>query len=382
MSSNKINANGVFTMAFSIVPTIESFGSFSAFAQAYGLGEKDLVVTSQVIYDLHLKADLPHTDVLFLERYGSGEPSDRMIDALTADIRTRDYSRIVAVGGGTVIDVCKLLTLGGNWKAEALFERKVPLEKVRPLYVVPTTCGTGSEVTNVSIAELVDKNTKLGLAAPELFPDRAVLIPQLLVGLPHKVFATSSIDALVHAAESFVSPKASPYSQLFSQRAMEMILRGYRRVQAGEDLSPALMGDFLLASNYAGIAFGNAGCGAVHALSYPLGGTFHIPHGEANQLMFLPVFAKYREKRSDAVMGKLEEILAQSMDTERDEVWEKLDALLNRILARKPLREYGMKAEDFPVFADSVIEKQQRLLGNNYVFLSREDMLAIYHSAL
>ena len=98
--------------------------------------------------------------------------------------------------------------------------------------------------------------------------------------------------------------------------------------------------------------------------------------------MFLPVFAKYREKRSDAVMGKLEEILAQSMDTESDEVWEKLDALLNRILARKPLREYGIKAEDFPVFADSVIEKQQRLLGNNYVFLSREDMLAIYHSAL
>lgn len=370
-------------MTFSLVPTIETYETFSAFAEACGLGAADLVVTSEVIYTTALKPSLPHTDAVFLEQYGTGEPSDRIIDALVRDIRGKDYRRIVAVGGGTVIDVCKLLTLGGDWKAEPLFERKIPLQKVRPLLVVPTTCGTGSEVTNVSIAELVDKKTKLGLAAPELYPDKAVLIPELLAGLPYKVFATSSIDALIHGVESFVSPKASPYSQLFSEKAISMILEGYRKIPDGcEKVPPALLGEFLLASNFAGIAFGNAGCGAVHALSYPLGGTFHIPHGEANQLMFLPVFTRYKEKKSDAVMDRLEAILAASMDTESTRIWEKLDALLNRILKRRPLREYGMKAEDFPLFADSVLAQQQRLLANDYVPLTREDMLGIYRSAL
>lgn len=370
-------------MQFSISPVIESYGTFSAFAEACGLGKTDLVVTSEVIYSTGLRASLPCTDVLFIERYGTGEPSDQMIDALASDVRARDYQRIVAVGGGTVIDVCKLLALEGDWKAEDLFLGKVHPKKARSLFVIPTTCGTGSEVTNVSIAALVDKRTKLGLAAPELFPDKAVLIPSLLAGLPYQVFATSSIDALVHGVESFVSPKASPYSQLFSEKAISMILGSYRKIASGDGtVSPALMGELLLASNYAGIAFGNAGCGAVHALSYPLGGTFHIPHGEANQLMFLPVFLKYKEKKSDPVMEWLETILAQALDTDTSDIWAKLDTLLGQILTRKPLREYGMTAQDFPGFADSVIESQQRLLSNNYVSLSREDMLEIYQSAL
>ena len=368
-------------LSFSIVPTVERYDRFCEFVQAAQLNEDDLIVTNEFIYKPVIEALQLPCDVLFQERYGKGEPSDEMIDALVADARKKDYRRIVAIGGGTVIDICKLLTLQGDWTTLELFERRVPIVKCRELIVIPTTCGTGSEVTNITIAELKSKKTKMGLAVPELFANRAVLIPELLHTLPYKFFATSSIDALIHAVESFVSPKSNCYSQLFAVRAMEMILNGYRQIASqGPDARFALMEDFLTASNFAGIAFGNTGVGAVHALSYPLGGNYHIPHGEANQLMFTAVFACYKSKKTDAVMHQLEEILARVLQVDIQQVWQELDALLNRILPRKPLKEYGMSLQEFPVFAQNVIETQQRLLNNNYAPLTAEDMVAVYQS--
>ena len=170
------------------------------------------------------------------------------------------------------------------------------MKKVRELIAVPTTCGSGSEVSNVTIAELTELHTKMGLAADELFPDHAVLIPELLEKLPYSYFAASAIDALIHAVESFVSPKASRYTEMFSLKAVEMIIGGFKdMIQHGPDYRMNLLEDFLVASNFAGIAFGNAGTGAVHAMSYPLSGKYHVPHGEANYPFFTTIFAKYAE---------------------------------------------------------------------------------------
>ena len=117
-----------------------------------------------------------------------------------------------------------------------------------------------------------------------MYAESAVLIPELLEGLPFGVFATSSIDALVHAVESSLSPKATAYTKLFGYKAIEMIIKGYQKVvKEGKEVLPGLMSDFLIASNYAGIAFGTAGCAAVHATSYPLGGKYHVAHGESNR---------------------------------------------------------------------------------------------------
>ncbi|MCQ4720652.1 iron-containing alcohol dehydrogenase, partial [Flavonifractor plautii] len=108
-----------------------------------------------------------------------------------------------------------------------------------------------------------------------MYADHAVLIPELLEGLPFSVFATSSIDAQVHAVESSLSPKATPYTKLFGYKAIEMIIMGYQRIATeGREALLSLLEDFLVASNFAGIAFGTAGCAAVHALSYPLGGKY------------------------------------------------------------------------------------------------------------
>ena len=301
------------------------------------------------------------------------------IDALLADFRKTDCDRIIAIGGGAVIDMAKILVLAGNYTAEEIFGRKVPLKREKTLIAVPTTCGAGSEVSNVSIAEFTKLHTKMGLAVDEIYADRAVLIPELLTGLPYSFFATSAIDAFIHAIESYVSPKATLYTQMFSMKAMEMIIEGFQKIaEHGEEYRMNLLDDFLTASNLAGIAFGNAGTGAVHAMSYPLSGVYHVTHGEANYQFLTAVFAKYQELDPNGRIKKLNVFLSNILECKSDEVYTKIEKLLDQIIARKPLHEYGMKEEEIESFAKTVEETQQRLLNQSYVKLTWQQMAEIY----
>lgn len=365
---------------FSLPTVIKSTATFREFAEETDLREMDLILTNEFIYEPFIKPCQVPCRVLFQERYGSGEPNDEMIDAIRKDIPA-DTGRIIAVGGGTVIDIAKVLTFRGDWRTEDIFMGRVIPQKARGLTVIPTTCGTGSEVTNVTICELKKMKTKKGLALDSMYADTAVLIPKMVHTLPYKFFATSSIDAMIHAVESFVSPKAIPHSEAYSEKAIRLIVNGYQYVKEhGRDSWTDKAEDFLAASNLAGMAFGYAGCAAVHALSYPLGGTYHIPHGEANQLMFAAVFKKYKEKAPVGKLNRLEEIFAEVLGVNTDEALEELYQLMEAILKRRDLREYGVKEEELTVFTDSVIEGQQRLLKNNYADLTRDDMIEIYKS--
>ncbi len=260
-----------------------------------------------------------------------------------------------------------------------LYDKAPDLEKKRELIIIPTTCGTGSEVTNISIMARTRIGTKLGLVSPAMYADYAVLIPQLLEGLPFKVFAASSIDALVHAVESALSPKATPYTKLFGYKAIEMIIRGYQTItKKGPEGRFSLLNDFLLASNYAGLAFGTAGCAAVHATSYPLGGKYHVAHGESNYAMFTGVLKNYMELRRDGEIAVLNQYLADLLGCMPDVVYDELEKLLDQILPKRPLREYGVTREDLPVFAHSVVTEQGRLMANNFVPLDEARVLKIY----
>ena len=206
-----------------------------------------------------------------------------------------------------------------------------------------------------------------------------MLIPQLLEGLPFKVFAASSIDALVHAVESALSPKATPYTKLFGYKAIEMIIRGYQTIaKKGPESRFSLLNDFLLASNYAGLAFGTAGCAAVHATSYPLGGKYHVAHGESNYAMFTGVLKNYMELRRDGEIAVLNQYLADLLGCMTNVVYDELEKLLDQILPKRPLHEYGVTREDLPVFAHSVVTEQGRLMANNFVPLDEERVLKIY----
>ncbi len=364
---------------FKLPTQVHKFQEFKAFADEFQIGEGDLVLTHQFIFDPFMKNLSLQADFLMQETYGVGEPSDEMIDKIMADIKGKPYKRIIAIGGGTVIDIAKLLIFNELGDTLAMFKRRVPLVKNKSLIIVPTTCGTGSEVTNISIVELKSKQTKMGLAVDEMYPEFAVLIPELINGLPYKFFVYSSIDALIHGIESYVSPNANSYTKMFSLISAEMILKGYMAlVEKGEDHRFAIMEDFVVGSNYAGISFGNAGVGAVHAMSYPLGGTYHVPHGEANYQFFTEVFKTYQRLKPEGNIKELNLFLSDVLKVKPENVFEAIEILLDKLLSKKPLREYGMKPEEIESFTDSVLEKQQRLLNNNYVPFSREVIKEIY----
>ncbi len=363
---------------FKIVPAIEKYSSFIEFVEAYNIGKNDLVITSGFLVKEYLN-DLD-TNILSYDDFMRGEPTDVGFTKMAESISGISYNRVFGIGGGSVLDIAKLFSLERYLPVVDLFEKKYPAVKSKELYLVPTTCGTGSEVTNISILALTTKNTKFGLAVPELFANGAILISKMLEKLPLGVFATSSIDALVHAIESYMSPKASAYTEMFSINAMILILNVYKDIYSKKDKNAwkEHLDDLMTASNFAGIAFGNAGCAAVHALSYPLGAMYHVAHGESNYAMFTGVFKKYIEKKPKGKIELLDSLLKDVLDTDND-VYESLEELLNYVLPKKRLSQYGMKIDDIELFANSVIAGQTRLLANNYVELTRNDIIDIYN---
>jgi len=356
-------------MKFTLKTDIQSCDSLSSFFQQWELGSKDLIVTNECL----LSPESVPCDYIYQEHYGAGEPSDEMVDAMLSDIRSKQYERVIAIGGGTVLDCAKLLLFEDGYNCEKIFEYGAKLARKRSLICIPTTCGTGSEVTNISIVEFKKKGMKLGLAIPSLYPDEAVLIPELLNSLPYDVFAASSIDALIHAMESYISPKSNEFVRALGRSAIELILQNYQQMK--EQTLPKDMLPFLNASTMAGIAFGNAGCAAVHALSYPIGGKYHVPHGKANYMVFAEVFAAYLRKGAD--LNTLEIVLSDVLG-DSSNVWEVLFTLLDKVLPRQPLSELGINEQRCAQMAESVILNQQRLLNNNPIELSVEDIKQIY----
>lgn len=360
-------------------PVIQKYEDVKSFVEEHQIGKNDFILATRRIYDTYFAPLGLKAHVEYKSKYGAGEPNDEMVDALLADFRKGDYKRIVAIGGGAVIDMAKILVLDGEAKAEQYYRREVPIKKVRTLLAVPTTCGAGSEVSNISITEITSIHSKLGLAIDELYADEAILIPELLKELPYEFFATSAIDAFIHAIESYVSPRANLYTEMFGEKAMEMILSGFEKIASnGKEYRMELLDDFLVASNLAGIAFGNAGTGMVHAMSYPLSGMYHVAHGEANYQFLTAVFAAYSKMNPTGKILKLNAFLAKTLNCEEAVVYEKLQELLDQIISRKKLREYGMKEEEIHSFAVSVEESQQRLLNQSYVKPTVAQMEEVY----
>jgi 4-hydroxybutyrate dehydrogenase len=366
--------------ALRVVPKIFYFDTFKEFNEEFKIGKNDLLVTNEWMYTPYVKPLGIETNVIYQEKFGVGEPSDEMIDAMALEMKKYKFDRIVAFGGGTIVDICKILALDVPEKSIDLFTGVVAPVKIKKLLVVPTTCGTGSEVTNVAIAELKSLHTKKGIAVDETYADIAVLVPETIKGLPYKFFVTSSVDALIHAIEAYLSPKASPFTEMYSLQAIQMIMAGYKEIVAkGEDERFNHLKEFVLASNYAGIAFGNAGVGAVHAISYSIGGAFHVAHGEANYQFFTEVFKMYMRKNPTGKILKANKILADILGcTDGPEVYDELEKFLNKLIIKKPLREYGMVESQIDEFTKSTVDNQQRLLGNNYVPLSDEEIREIF----
>ena len=360
-------------------PTLYSNTTVQEFIDEFHVGQGDLIFTAGVIHDAYLKGHVDDAQVLLVDSYGTSEPTDDMIDAMIRDADLAQTKRVVAIGGGAVMDVAKVVACSGGADMDEIFNRLPNLSRSVELVLVPTTCGTGSEVTMLAAINRTKLGTKVGMGCPAMYGDSAVLIPELLYGLPNYVFATSSIDALCHAVESILSPNSTPVVKLFGYRAVEMILGGYQKVVAGgTKVRNTIMGDFLMASAYAGIAFGTGGCAAVHALSYQLGGNYHVAHGESNYAMFTGVLRKYMDIKSDGEIATLNTFIANILGCDVAHVYDELEALIDRLLPKKALHEYGVTREELPVWAHRVMETQQRLMRNDFVPLDESDVLDIF----
>lgn len=364
---------------FKIVPKIVTYETEQEFLDTYRIGKGDLIITSKSSYEFFLQDNVGQAKVLMHGDYQKGEPTDDMVEKMYADIKEYTYGRVFGIGGGSVLDVAKLFALRKFSPVTDLFERKIEPVKEKELILIPTTCGTGSEVTNISILELKSKNTKMGLADDALFANSAVLIPTLLSQLPFSVLATSSMDAFIHATESYLSPKASDFTEIYSVKAMNMILQEYQKiVQKDKAVTTEDLNELLTASTYAGIAFGNAGCAAVHATSYPLGAAYHVPHGESNYAMLMGVLNLYQNRKPEGKLQKFIAVISDILSCDPSIALKELDSLLSCMVPKKRLREYGMTENDIRTFTDTVMTKQGRLMANNYTELKEQDILELY----
>ena len=361
-----------------LVPVLHEFRTFAEFAAEFRLTGRDLILTNARYDAPYIKAAGCPCPVIFRERYGTSEPTDAMVNALLAE-RDRLHAdipggidRIVAIGGGAILDMAKVLAVAphGVRDVNALYPEMANLTRQHELIALPTTCGTGSEVTNIAVIFRTGLGTKHGLVGDALYPAHAVLVPQLMETLPYHVFACSAIDALIHAAESYLSPLATPMTDAFGELAMRDILTGFRAVAEDPGCRMSLNARFLRAAANAGVAFGNAGCGPVHALSFAIGGKYHVPHGESCYQYFLPVLRYYKANSAGGKLAQLEALLREILHA--DDGLTALAELLERILPRKPMSAYGAAPSDVEDFARSTIDNQQRLLARAYVPVTLE----------
>ena len=369
-------------------PTVYKYPTFAMMAEALRLSGRDVIVTNRFLYSPFMEEmDLPCAVVL-KDQLGEGEPSESMIQALFDAVPYDSYDRVVTVGGGAVLDMGKLLGIRRPDSVHELYFKRFPVVREKQVVAVPATCGTGSEVTNISVAIVDDERegvltgsqTKLGLVSDELIPGTVCLVPELLRTLPYKAFACSAIDALIHATESFLSPhRKTMTSELFSVRAMELILEGFRSVaERDPEMRMEWLDQFLTASMYAGLAFQKAGCATVHAMSFPLGGSYHVPHGESNYMLFGAILRLYDEKAPGGEPARFKAIAARILGCAPEEAISVLKTLLEKILPLRPLRDCGFTEADLKAFPQSVEANQQRLITNSYVPMDIPCMERIY----
>ncbi|MCR4708851.1 MAG: iron-containing alcohol dehydrogenase [Clostridiales bacterium] len=357
---------------------IHHLEDFSQLMSKFDLDSRDVVLTNRFIYQPFMEEFKAPCNFVFQEDFGTSEPSEDMIEKLFDFIKYDSYDRVIAIGGGAIMDLGKLLGCHRPGNVHEWFYKREPVVHEKPVIAVPTTCGTGSEVTNISVAivkseleggVLTDGETKLGLVSDDIIPNIVVLIPEFLSTLPYKPFITSAIDALVHATESYLSPQRKTLiSEMYSMRAMELLLVGLKKIaEEGQEARKDYLKEFLVGANLAGTAFLKAGCGTVHALSFPLGGTYHVPHGESNYALFGKILEIYEEYDPEGELLNFKKLVSGILGCSIETAIPALNELLEKVCPLKPLREYGFKETDIDAFADSVEANQQRLITNSYV---------------
>lgn len=304
----------------------------------------------------------------------SADPQDNIVLAACTQARDVNADCIIGFGGGSSMDVAKLVAklchADNTQQLADLYGIGNAKGHRLPLIQVPTTAGTGSEVTPIAIIT-TGATTKSGVVAPQLLPDLALLDATLTLGLPSAVTAATGVDAMVHAIEAYTSRhKKNPLSDVLAKQALSLMAANLRTAtHQGSNL--AAREQMLLGACLAGQAFTNAPVAAVHALAYPLGGHYHVPHGLSNSLV-LPEVVRFNMPKAAHLYAELAPLI--SSEPQLDVA---LTTLINDLGLPVRLRDVGIKENDLAMLASDAM-LQQRLLVNNPREVTEADALAIY----
>jgi alcohol dehydrogenase class IV len=293
---------------------------------------------------------------------------------------------VVGFGGGSPMDVAKLAAylLGSGDDLDAIWGVGKALGARLPLALVPTTAGTGSEATGVSVIT-IGGSVKNAVNSPALNADWAVLDPELTIGLPRHVTAATGIDAMVHAIEAYTSARRkNPVSDMLAREALRLLSQNLL-VACDSPGDREARANMLLGAHYAGVAFDNAPVAGVHALAYPLGGHFHVPHGLSNALVLTQVLGH----NMPAAMGHYAELAcvldpklaALGAQGQAQAFVERLAALTEATGLPRRLSQVGVGPEHLDLLASEAM-KQERLLVNNPCPISEADARRLYEAAL
>ena len=292
---------------------------------------------------------------------------------------------ILAVGGGSVMDTAKLasILMTDEYGIKELLDDPKRAKKCMKTLMIPTTAGTGSEATPNAIVAVPEKALKIGIVNSDMIADYVILDAEMIKKLPRKIAAATGVDALAHAIECFTSNKANPFSDLYALQALDMILNNIEKACDDPEAMDAKI-QVQIASFYAGIAITASGCTAVHALSYPLGGKYHIAHGVSNAILLAPVMRfnepacreKFAEAYDRCIRGD-----AKTVEEKSAAMIARLEEIVKHLDIPTSLTEFGVPKEDLEGLVAAGMEVK-RLLVNNMREVTADDARRIYQEVL
>lgn len=331
------------------------------------------VVLKNILAEYRIFDDLP------------AEPTYLEAQALVDEAGAYGADLIIAVGGGSVMDTAKLASLlqGGQIRVKDLLDSPLIAKKRVRTLMIPTTAGTGAEATLNAIVAVPEQKLKVGIVNPEMMSDYVILDPEMIRKLPMKISASTGVDALCHAIECYTGNKANYFSDIFALEALSLIMNNIEKAVKDPDAMDAKV-KMQIASFYAGIAITSSGTTAVHALSYPLGGRYHIAHGVSNAILLVPVMKFNEDAISSRLASGYDRCYGHSDLSEREKsraMIERMEEIVKSLEIPSNLATFNVGLGDL----DDLVEagmKVTRLLNNNMKTVTKEDARRIYSQIL
>ncbi len=307
------------------------------------------------------------------------EPYLEDVDDVYNSLTGNPVIQIIALGGGSVMDTAKLLSVQfATGESVASLREKPPVKRGVPMLMIPTTAGTGSEATPNSIIALKKEQTKTAVISPWFLPDAVILDAENTRSLPQALTAAGGLDTLCHLMECFISKKQNPHSDMMAVRGMNLAFSSLAKAyHNGGDMEAR--GNMLMASYYGGACIATSGTMAIHGMSYPLGGKFRVPHGVSNAILLEPVFRYI----SSSIKEKLDVIAecAGLGSGKGAQVPDLLKSMVQEMGIPASMTEFGVKENDLDYMIENAYANK-RLMGNTPMDLSRDDIRKIYMEVL